>query len=77
MRSCDADRLRDTFITVQQQAGDLATSTSTRFYARDIVVDPITVEDGHVTVPTSPGFGFELDREFLNSITTSTVELAL
>ena len=54
--------------------GDI--SASTRFYARDIVVDPITVEDGHVTVPTSPGLGFELDREFLNSITTSTVELA-
>ena len=51
--------------------GDI--SASTRFYARDIVVDPITVEDGHVTVPTSPGLGFELDREFLNSITTSTV----
>ena len=53
--------------------GDI--SASTRFYARDIVVDPITVEDGHVTVPTSPGLGFELDQEFLDSITTSTVEL--
>ena len=53
--------------------GDI--SASTRFYARDIVVDPITVEDGHVTVPTTPGLGFELDHEFLDSITTSTVEL--
>ena len=53
--------------------GDI--SASTRFYACDIVVDPITVDDGHVTVPTSPGLGFELDHEFLNSITTSTVEL--
>ena len=53
--------------------GDI--SASTRFYARDIVVDPITVEDGHVTVPTSPGLGFELDQEFLDSITRSTVEL--
>ena len=40
-----------------------------------VSVDPITVEDGHVTVPTSPGLGFELDREFLDSITTSTTEL--
>jgi O-succinylbenzoate synthase len=53
--------------------GDI--SASTRFYARDIVVDPITVEDGHVTVPTTPGLGFELDHAFLDSITTSTVEL--
>jgi len=53
--------------------GDI--SASTRFYARDIVTDPITVEDGHVTVPTSSGLGFELDHEFLDSITTSTLEL--
>jgi O-succinylbenzoate synthase len=53
--------------------GDI--SASTRFYARDIVVDPITVEDGHVTIPTIPGLGFDLDHDFLDSITTSTVEL--
>jgi O-succinylbenzoate synthase len=55
--------------------GDI--SASTRFYAHDIVVDPITLDDGHVTVPTSPGLGFELDREFLNSITISTLELTV
>ena len=33
--------------------GDI--SASTRFYARDIVLDPITVDDGHVAVPTTPG----------------------
>ena len=49
--------------------GDI--SASTRFYARDIVTDPITITDGHVTVPTSPGLGFDLDREFLDSVTTS------
>ncbi len=53
--------------------GDI--SASTRFYARDIVVDPITIDDGHVTVPTSPGLGFDLDRTFLDSVTTSTVEV--
>jgi o-succinylbenzoate synthase len=53
--------------------GDI--SASTRFYARDIVTDPITVDDGHVTVPTSPGLGFELDNDFLDSITTSTLGL--
>jgi O-succinylbenzoate synthase len=54
--------------------GDI--SASTRFYARDIVVDPITVDDGHVTVPAKPGLGFELDHEFLDSITTSSIALA-
>ena len=53
--------------------GDI--SASRRFYARDIVVDPITVDDGHVVVPTTAGLGFELDHDFLDSITTSTVEL--
>ena len=54
--------------------GDI--SASTRFYARDIVTDPITVVDGHVAVPTSPGLGFELDLDFLESITTSSTELS-
>lgn len=49
--------------------GDI--SASTRFYAQDIVADPISITDGHVTVPTSPGLGFELDRVFLDSVTTS------
>jgi O-succinylbenzoate synthase len=53
--------------------GDI--SASTRFYARDIVLRPITVEHGHVIVPATPGLGFELDQEFLDSITTSTVVL--
>ena len=53
--------------------GDI--SASTRFYARDIVTDPITVVDGHVAVPTSPGLGFELDRKFLDTVTTSRVDI--
>ena len=51
--------------------GDI--SASTRFYARDIVIDPITVHDGRVMVPTAGGLGFDLDHEFLDSVTTSTV----
>ncbi|MAT06946.1 MAG: o-succinylbenzoate synthase [Acidimicrobiaceae bacterium] len=50
--------------------GDI--SAASRFYARDIVTDPITVTDGTVTVPDAPGLGFELDHDFLDSITTST-----
>jgi o-succinylbenzoate synthase len=55
--------------------GDI--SASSRFYAHDIVVDPITITDGHVTVPTTPGLGFELDMGFLDSVTTSTTQLDL
>ena len=50
--------------------GDI--SASTRFYAQDIVTDPITIDDGHVTVPTAPGLGFEIDSTFLDSVTTGT-----
>lgn len=51
--------------------GDI--SASTRFYARDIVTDPITITDGHVTVPTTPGLGFDLDHDFLDSVTTGRI----
>jgi O-succinylbenzoate synthase len=46
-------------------------SASNRFWARDIVRDPIEVVDGHVAVPTGPGLGVELDHEFISSVTTS------
>lgn len=51
--------------------GDI--SASTRFYAQDIVTDPITITDGHVTVPDLPGLGFHLDRDFLDFVTSSRV----
>jgi len=54
--------------------GDI--SASTRFYAQDIVSDPITIADGHVTVPTTAGLGFEIDTAFLDSVTTSTVTVS-
>ena len=54
--------------------GDI--SASSRFYARDIVLDPIEVVDGHVAVPTGPGLGFELDRGFLDSVTTASETIA-
>ncbi len=50
--------------------GDI--SASTRFYAQDIVTDPITITDGHVAVPNTPGLGFQIDSAFLDSVTTST-----
>lgn len=53
--------------------GDI--SAASRFYRRDIVTDPITVENGHVRVPSQPGMGFELDHDFIEGITTSTTTL--
>ncbi len=54
--------------------GDI--SASTRFYARDIVTDPISVHDGFVTVPQALGLGFDLDHDFLDSVTTSSHRLS-
>jgi O-succinylbenzoate synthase len=54
--------------------GDI--SASSRFYARDIVVDPIVVVDGHVAVPTTPGLGYELDTAYLDHITTARRHLS-
>jgi len=50
--------------------GDI--SASSRFYTRDIVSDPITVADGRVAVPHAGGLGFDLDLDFLDTVTTST-----
>lgn len=50
-------------------------SASERFWARDIVDEPVRLHDGHVVVPTRPGSGIDVDGEFLDSVTTSTVEV--
>jgi O-succinylbenzoate synthase len=50
-------------------------SASRRFYARDVVTEPIEVVDGHVAVPSGPGFGFELDLAFLDEVTVSSLDL--
>lgn len=50
-------------------------SASNRFYARDIVREPIVLEDGHVRVPTAPGIGVEIDELALDDVTVERVEL--
>jgi o-succinylbenzoate synthase len=47
------------------------TSASGRYYAQDITA-PFVLEDGYVTVPTGPGLGVDVDRDFLDEITTTT-----
>lgn len=48
-------------------------SASDRFYLRDIVTEPITLEDGHVRVPTGPGIGVEIDPLALDDFTVDRV----
>jgi O-succinylbenzoate synthase len=51
-------------------------SASSRFYARDIVTEPITLEDGHVRVPTGPGLGIEIDHVALEQFTVQRETIA-
>jgi O-succinylbenzoate synthase len=50
--------------------GDI--SAAERFYARDIVIQPVTLVDGHVLVPTAAGLGSEVNHEILDAVTRST-----
>jgi O-succinylbenzoate synthase len=45
-------------------------SASKRYWARDIIQPPVEVTSrGTIAVRDEPGFGYELDRDFLDSIT--------
>ncbi|MFM8857231.1 MAG: o-succinylbenzoate synthase [Actinomycetota bacterium] len=50
-------------------------SASDRFWAQDIVTEPIRLEDGWVSIPDGAGSGVTIDTDFLDSVTTSRVEL--
>ncbi len=48
--------------------GDVAASK--RYWARDIIAPAVEVSaQGTITVPTGAGFGYEIDRDFLKSVT--------
>jgi len=51
-------------------------SASDRFYARDIVTEPIRLEDGHVRVPPGSGIGIEIDPVALDDLTVDRVQLS-
>ncbi len=53
--------------------GDI--SGSDRFYAQDIVTEPIVMHDGVVDIPRGPGFGVEVDRDLLAHFTTDVTTL--
>jgi O-succinylbenzoate synthase len=45
-------------------------SASKRYWTRDIITPAVEVsERGTITVPNGPGFGYEIDHDFLNSVT--------
>ncbi len=52
--------------------GDI--SANARYFIRDIVTNPFVLnEDSSLTVPNSIGSGYELDMDYLDSITTQKV----
>jgi O-succinylbenzoate synthase len=45
-------------------------SASKRYWKRDIIVPAVEISpQGSITVPTAPGFGYEIDFDYLKSIT--------
>jgi O-succinylbenzoate synthase len=45
-------------------------SASKRYWTRDIIAPPVEVSpEGTIAVPTGPGFGYEIDMDYLRSIT--------
>jgi O-succinylbenzoate synthase len=45
-------------------------SASKRYWTRDIITPAVEVSaQGTITAPTGPGFGYEIDHDFLNSVT--------
>jgi O-succinylbenzoate synthase len=45
-------------------------SASKRYWKRDIIVPPVEVSpSGTITVSDAPGFGYEIDKEFLETLT--------
>lgn len=51
------------------------TSSSSRYFHRDIVEQKLEAKDGLMPVPHGPGIGVTLDRDFLESVTLSTESL--
>jgi o-succinylbenzoate synthase len=48
------------------------TAASSLYWAEDIIKPEVTVENGIIKVPTSPGIGYEPDIEKINKYTIST-----
>ena len=45
-------------------------SASKRYWARDIIVPPVeTTPQGTIRISDAPGFGYDLDRDYIRSVT--------
>jgi O-succinylbenzoate synthase len=45
------------------------TSSSSRYWQRDIINEPLETQDGYMPVPTGPGIGVTLNRALIESLT--------
>jgi len=55
--------------------GDI--SASSRYFERDIISPAVTVApDGTVAVPDRPGLGFDIDLDFIKSLTETRVYIS-
>ena len=50
-------------------------SASERFWKKDIVIDPIRLENGHVRLPKGSGTAVQIDDAFLDEVSTSAITL--
>lgn len=50
-------------------------SGSDKYYERDVIVPPVTADDGVVRVPDGPGIGHDVDLEWVRQNTVRTAEL--
>ena len=45
-------------------------SASSRYWSRDIIVPPVEITpQGTIAIRDEPGFGYEIDHDFLKSVT--------
>lgn len=52
-------------------------SAGSRYWKRDIIFPPVeTTSRGTIAIRSEPGFGYEIDQDFMNSITVRTETIA-
>lgn len=51
-------------------------SASEKYYARDIITEPIIATNGQVQVPSDPGLGVQVDTDFLSAQTLQVQEFS-
>ena len=47
------------------------TAASSRYWDEDLITPEVTVDDGYITVPTTPGLGYEVNRKALEKYTVN------